>query len=62
MPCSSNDGGRRPCASSLFFDLLVLEIAQIVERADNVLNFKEKARDNGWNEISVLIDEVVTYI
>jgi hypothetical protein len=28
----------------------------------HLLNFKEKARDNGWNEISVLIDEVVTYI
>jgi hypothetical protein len=23
---------------------------------------REKARDNDWNEISVLIDEVVTYI
>jgi hypothetical protein len=41
MPCSSNDGGRRLCAFSLFFDLLVLEIAQIVERADNVLRVKK---------------------
>jgi hypothetical protein len=35
MPYSSNDGGKRLCAFSLFFDL-----AQIVERADNVSELK----------------------